>query len=137
METPHDEPLRDRLLAQQEPTPEQLARYRTEVETLLTHLRRRKWWVDAVRAALTALGAVVLFPLAVLFGLMVLYLLVGGRSVAEVWCPATAGLVCLAGAVGLMRWYFRRREDDLLLEIKRLQVQGLEFEERLKRREDR
>jgi hypothetical protein len=30
----------------------------------------------------------------------------------------------------LVRWYFRRRDDDLLLEVKRLQAQGLEFEER-------
>ena len=37
---PHDEPLRDRLIAQQEPTPEQLARYRTEVDALLEQLRR-------------------------------------------------------------------------------------------------
>jgi hypothetical protein len=130
---PHDEPLRDRLMAQQEPSPEQLPRYRREVEALLEKLRRRKWWADAVRAVLTTLGAVVLFPLAVLFGLMFLYLLAGGRTVTDAWFPATAGLVCLAGAVVLVRWFFRRRADDLLLEVKRLQAQGLEFEEQLRR----
>jgi hypothetical protein len=45
--------------------------------------------------------------------------------------------VCLAGAVALVRWFFRRRSDDLLLEVKRLQAQGLEFEERLRRPEGR
>jgi len=75
----HDEPLRDRLIAQQELTPEKLSRYRKEVEALLEQLRRRKWWIDAVRAVLTTLGAIVLVPLAVLFGLMFLYLLVGGQ----------------------------------------------------------
>ena len=130
---PHDEPLRDRLIARQEPPAEELARYRKEVEALLEQLRRRKWWVDAVRAVLTTLGAIVLFPLAVLFGLMFLYLLVGGATLAEAWCPATAGLVCLAGAVALVRWFFRQRSDDLLLEVKRLQARGLELEEQLRR----
>ena len=130
---PHDEPLRDRLIAQQGPAPEKLARYRQEVEALLEQLRRRKWWADAVRAVLTTLGAIVLFPLAVLFGLMVLYLLVGGATLTEAWCPATAGLVCLAGAVALVRWFFRRRTDELLLEVKRLQAQGLALEEQLRR----
>jgi hypothetical protein len=130
---PRDEPLRDRLMAQQEPAPEKLSRYRQEVDALLEQLRRRKWWVDAVRTVLTTLGAIVLFPLAALFGLMVLYHLAGGAALTEAWCPATAGLVCLAGAVALVRWFFRRRSDDLLLEVKRLQAQGLEFEEQLRR----
>ncbi len=130
---PPDEPLRERLLAQQGPPPEKLARYRQEVEALLEELRRRQWWIDAVRAVLTTLGAIVLLPLAVLFGLMFLHLLVGGVTLAEAWCPATAGLACLAGAVALLRWFFRRRTDDLLLELKRLQAQGLEFEEQLRR----
>ena len=134
---PHDEPLRDRLMAQQEPSPEKLARYREAVEALLEQLHRRKWWIDAVRAILTTLGAIVLFPLAVLFGLMFLYLLVGGATLIEAWCPATAGLLCLAGAVALVRWFFRRRADDLLLEVKRLQAQGLEFEEQLQRQDGR
>jgi hypothetical protein len=82
----------------------------------------------------TTLGAVVLFPLAVFFGLFFLYLLVGGRTLAEAWCPGTAGLLCLAGAVALLRWLFRRRSDDLLMEARRLQAQALEFEDRLSRR---
>jgi hypothetical protein len=134
---PHDEPLRDRLLAQQRPTAEKLARYRLEVDTLLEQLHRRKWWIDAVHAVLTILGVMVLFPSTVLFGLMFLYLLTGGASFAEAWCPATAGLVCLAGAVAQMRWFSRRRLDDLVLEVKRLQAQGLEFEEQLRRRDGR
>jgi hypothetical protein len=134
---PHDEPLRDRLLAQQGPPAEKLGRYRKEVEALLEQLRRHKWWADAVRAVLTTLGALVLFPLAVLFGLMFLYLLVGGATLTEAWCPATAGFVCLAGAVALVRWFFRRRADDLLLEVKRLRAQGLEFEEQLQRQNGR
>jgi hypothetical protein len=129
---PHNEPLRDRLMAQQEPAPEKLARYRQEVEALLEQLRRRRWWIDAVRAVLTTLGAVVLFPLTALFGAMFLYL-VGGTNPEAAWCPAAAGLACLAGAAALVRWFFRRREDDLLLEVKRLQAQGLELEEQLRR----
>ena len=120
---PREEPLRDRLLAQPGPTPEQLARYRREVEALLGHLRRRKWWADAARA--------------VLLGLMALYLLAGGRPVAEAWLPAAAGAACLAAAVMLVRWFFRQRGDDLLLEVKRLQAQGLEFEEQLRGRNGR
>jgi hypothetical protein len=134
---PHDEPLRDRLIAQQEPTPEKLSRYRKDVEALLEQLRRRKWWIDAVRAVLTTLGAIVLFPLAVLFGLMFLYLLAGRATLTEAWCPAAAGLVCLAGAVALVRWFFRQRWDELMLEVKRLQAQGLEFEEQLRRQDRR
>lgn len=130
---PHDEPLRDRLIAQQEPTGEQFTRYSREVDALLDQVRRRKWWIDAVRAVLTTLGVVVLFPLAALFGAAFVYFLVGGRTLAESWLPAVAGLACLAGAVGLMRWFFRRRADDLLLEAKRLQVVGLELAERLRR----
>ncbi len=134
---PHDEPLRDRLIDQQWPPPEKLARYRKEVDVLLEQLRRRKWWADAVRAGLTTLGAIVLFPLAVLFGLMSVYLLAGGSNPAAAWFPAAAGFLCLAGAVALVRWSLRRRADDLLLEVKRLQAQGLEFEEQLRRRDGR
>ncbi len=134
---PHDEPLRDRLIDEQWPPPEKLAHYRKEVDVLLEQLRRRNWWADAVRAVLTILGAIVLFPLAVLFGLMFVYLLVGGSSRAAAWFPATAGSLCLAGAVALVRWSFRRRGDDLLLEVKRLQAQGLELEEQLRRRDGR
>ncbi len=106
---PHDEPLRDRLIDEQWPPPEKLVRYRKEVDALLEQLRRRTWWADAVRAVLTILGAIVLFPLAVLFGLMFVYLLVGGSSLAAAWFPATAGTLCLAGGVALVRWSFRRR----------------------------
>ncbi len=131
---PHDEPLRDRLIDEQWPPPEKLARYRNEVEALLEQLRRRQWWAGAVRALLTSLGAIVLVPLAVLFGLMFIYLLVGA-SPAAAWLPGVAGVVCLAGAVALLRWCFRRRDDDLLLEVKRLQAKGLEFEEQMRRRD--
>jgi hypothetical protein len=133
----YDEPLRDRLVDERWPPPEKLARYRKEVDVLLDQLHRRKWWADAVRAVLTTLGAIVLFPLAVLFGLMFIYLLVGSSPLAAAWFPATAGCLCLAGAVVLVRWYFRQRADDLLLEVKRLQAQGLEFEEQMRRRDGR
>jgi hypothetical protein len=133
----HDEPLRDRLIDQQWPPPEKLARYRKEVDVLLEQLRRRKWWADAVRAVLTTLGAIVLFPLAVLFGLMFIYHLAGGSTLAAAWFPATAGFLCLVGAVALVRWFFRWRADGLLLEVKRLQAQGLEFEEQVRRRDGR
>lgn len=133
---PNDELLRDRLMAQQEANPEKLARYREAVEAMLEQQRRHKWWADVVRAVLTTVGAIVLFPLAILFGLMFMYLLVGGATLIEAWCPATAGLCCLAGAVALMRWFFSRRADDLFMEVKRLQAQGVEFEDKLQRHED-
>jgi hypothetical protein len=131
---PNDKLLRERLMAQQEPNPEKLARYREAVEAMLEQQRRHNWWVDSVRAILTIVGAIVLFPLAILFGLMFMYLLVGGATLIEAWCPATAGLLCLAGAVALVRWFFSRRADDLLMEVKRLQAQ--EFEEKSQPHED-
>jgi hypothetical protein len=135
MEHP-DESLRDRLIDEQWPPPEKLTRYRKEVDVLLEQLRRRQWWADAVRAVLTILGAIVLFPLAILFGLMFVYFLVGSSSVAAAWFPGTAGLLCLTAGVALVRWSSRRRTDDLLLEVKRLQARGLEFEERMRRLRD-
>ena len=129
----HDEPLRDRLIDAQWPPPEKLARYREEVDVLLERLRRHRWWADAVRAVLTTLGAVVLFPLAILFGLMFVYLLVGSSTLAAAWVPGTAGFLCLTAAITLVRWSCRRRTDDLILEVKRLQAQGLEFEEQMRR----
>jgi len=132
---PRDESMRDRLPAQHDPDPEKLARYRTEVDALVERLRRRGWWKDAARAALTAAGAVVLFPLAAFLGLASLYLLAGGPDRTAAWLPAAAGLGCLAGAVLLVRWYFRRRDDDLLLEAKRLQAQALGFERQMGRRD--
>jgi hypothetical protein len=128
---PHDESLRERLMAQHQPAPEKLASYRQEVDALLEQVRRRKWWTDAVRAVLTALGAILLFPVAVLFGSMFLYMLAGGRTLAEAWSPGAGGIVCLVGAVALVRWFFRRRSDDVLLELRRLQAQGLALEEQL------
>ena len=133
----HDEPLRDRLIDEQWPPPEKLARYRTEVDVLLEQVRRRQWWADAVRAVLAILGAIILFPLAILYGLMAVYLLVGNPSHSAAWFAGIAGLFCLAGAVALVRWVFRRRTDDLLVEVKRLQAQGLELEEQMRRRDGR
>ena len=130
---PDDESFRDRLIAQQGPLPEKLDRYRNEIEALLNQLRRRQWWADTVRAVLTILGAIVLFPLAIFFGLTALYFLAGGSNHAAASLPAAASLVCLASAIALLRWFFRRRDDDLLLEVKRLQAQGLELEEQLQR----
>jgi hypothetical protein len=131
---PREEPLRQRLLAQQAPTPEQLARYRQEVEALLEEVRRRQWWKDAGRTILTTLAVIVFFPLAALFGLAFFYQMAGGKDFGEAWCPATATLVCLAGGVAVVRLgWLSRREDTLLLEVKRLRAQGLELEERLRR----
>jgi hypothetical protein len=130
---PRDESMRDRLPAQHEPDPEKLARYRKDVEVLVEQLRRRKWWKDAARAVLTMLGAVVLFPLAAFFGLAFLYQLAGGTDRTAAWFPAVAAMTCLAGAILLVRWQFRRHDDDLLLEAKRLQAQGLDFEEQMRR----
>jgi hypothetical protein len=130
-----DEPLRDRLIDEQWPPPEKLARYREEVDVLVEQLRGRKWWADAVRAALTMLGAIVLFPLTVLFGLMFLYVLVGSSTRAAGWLPGAAAILCLSAAVALLRWFFRRRTDDLLLEVKRLHAQGLDLEEQMRRRD--
>jgi hypothetical protein len=133
----HDEPLRDRLLAQHEPDPKQLARYRVEVEAMLLQIHRRKWWIDAVRAVLTTLGAIVLFPLAFLLGLMSVYNMASRNGPTAAWFPAMAGAVCLAAGIGLVGWFFRRRTYELIVEAGRLQAQGLEFEEQLRRRDDR
>jgi hypothetical protein len=130
---PREEPLSERLLAQQEAPQEKLARYRRDVDTLLAQVRRQKRWMDGVRAVLTTLAVVVLSPLAVFFGLVWLYLLVGGNSLLEAWCPAAAALLCAAGAAAILRWFFRRRSDDLLVEVQRLQTQGLELQETLQR----
>ena len=132
----HDLPLRDRLISQNEPTPQKLARYRREVDELLVQVHRRRWWIDGVRAVLTTLGVIVLFPLAILFGAIGLYMLVSPAPVAAA-LPVAVGLACLAGGTALLWWFFRRRSDNLLLEVKRLQAQGLELEEQLRPQDGR
>lgn len=134
---PRNDDLRDRLLAQQEPAADRLAHYRREVEAMLTRLDRENRWADAVRALLVTFGSLLLFFLSLLFGVVGSYLLLAKKNAGkvEMMLPALIGLVCLIAAIGLLRWFFkRRRSEDLLLEVKRLQVQVLELQEQLRGR---
>ncbi len=131
--------LKERLLAQQVPDPERLANYRKGVEAMLEQLQRERWWVGLAQAILLVLGIVVLFFGTFVFGMVSLYLAAEqNASLVQVWLPALLGLLCLGGAIALLRHFSRRaRTRDLLLEIKRLELRVLELEESQRTRGER
>jgi hypothetical protein len=126
--------LKEGLLRQQAPNPERLAEYRKEVEAMLEHLRRERWWVGLARAVLTALGAIALSFGALALGAFGLYLAAGPGGLAQAWVPALGGLACLLGAAACLRYFTKRNlAGDLLLEVKRLEMRVLELAESQRR----
>lgn len=131
--------LRDRLLGQQEVPPNMLAQYRKDVDLMVEEIRRRKWWVDLVQAVLVTVGSLVLFLVSA-FSWLVAFLLLAKQGVtpAEVAIPAVVGISALLGVIILLRYYFRRgKSEDVLLELKRIQLQLLELQDRAKLNVDR
>lgn len=131
--------LRDRLLGQQEVPPNLLAQYRKDVDLMVEEIRRRKWWVDLVQAVLVTVGSLVLFFVSA-FSWLVAFLLLAKQGVtpAEVAIPAVVGISALLGVIILLRYYFRRgKSEDVLLELKRIQLQLLELQDRAKLNVDR
>lgn len=128
---PQRDKLRDRLLAQQAPDPEQLAEYRKGVEAMVEQLRRQTWWVGCAYAFLVILGTVVLsFGAFVLAAVGLSLAARQGAGLADVWVPALGSALCLVGVIALVR-HFRnqKRMGDLLLEVKRLELRVVELED--------
>jgi hypothetical protein len=123
--------LRDRLLAQQAPHPERLAEYRKGVEAMLEQVRRETWWAGCAYAFLVILGTVVLFCGAFVLAAVCLWLAARqGAGLADAWVPALGSVLCLAGAIALVRnLRNRKRMGDLLVEVKRLEMRVRELEE--------
>ena len=125
METDNDT-LRDRLLAQVEPDPGRLARYREEVRTMLEQqevtLRRQKWYAGASWVFAVALTTV--------------FMVFGGvwGHAPEWFLPYVLGLVLmLSGAVELIKYFLNRSRLELLKEIKGLELQVRELKDELVR----
>ena len=125
MEPNHDT-LRDRLLAQVEPDPDRLARYREEVRAMLElHekvLRRQAWYAAAIW----------LFAVFLMTGFMV----VGGMSgkVPNWIMPYLMGFVILIyAAVEMLKFVLNRYRVELLKELKGLELQVRELKDQLAR----
>lgn len=119
---PDKHTLRDRLLAQVEPDPDQFARYREEVRAMLERkekgLRLQQWFSIA-----NWLFVVLL---------MTAFMIVGGLSgkVPNWFMPYILGLTLLIGAaVQLLSYHLNRSHVELLKEIKGLEVQVREVKD--------
>jgi hypothetical protein len=119
-----NEPLRDRLLAQQAPQASRLAQYRKEVDAMLEQnektLRRQKWYAGAIWIYAVLLATA--------------FLLVSGYLGVQpgiVMC--FLGVVLLiAAAVELLKYFLNRGHVEMLKEVKRLEIRLLELQEQLR-----
>jgi hypothetical protein len=121
---PNNDTLRDRLLAQVEPDPDRLARYREEVRIMLESKERGlrlQQWVSVANWLFVVL-------------LMTAFMIVGGMSgkVPNWFMPYVLGLTLLIGAaVQLLAYYLNRSHVELLKEIKGLELQVREMRDQL------
>jgi hypothetical protein len=121
--------LGNRLLAQQGTQPEKRSHYEKEVEAMLEKLRQESWWLGVAHASIVVLFAVVLFFTASVlcyFTCQVVFYpeLLSFLLLALGWC-----LFFLA-ALALL-WHLNRRTqmNDVLLQVKGLDMRLLELEE--------
>ena len=121
---PNDDTLRDRLLAQVEPDPDRLVRYREEVRIMLEKKERGVRWQQWTSIA-NWLFVVLL---------MTAFMVVGGMSgkVPNWFMPYILGLTLLIGAaVQLLSALLNRSHVELLKEIKGLELQVRELKDQL------
>ena len=121
---PNDDTLRDRLLAQVEPDPDRLVRYREEVRIMLEKKERGVRWQQWTSIA-NWLFVVLL---------MTAFMVVGGMSgkVPNWFMPYILGLTLLIGAaVQLLSALLNRSHVELLKEIKGLELQVREIKDQL------
>jgi hypothetical protein len=118
-----NEPLRDRLLAQQVLPADRLAQYRKEVDAMLEQnektLRRQKWyagalWIYAVllTTAFLVMSGLIGTPPGIVMSFFGVFLMVGA-------------------AVELLKYFLNRGRVEMLKEVKRLEIQLLEIREQL------
>ena len=121
---PNDDTLRDRLLAQVEPDPDRLARYREEVRAMLESKERGLRWQQWM--------AIANWLFVVL--LVTAFMVVGGMSgkVPNWFLPYILGLTLLIGAaVQLLSAHLNRSHVELQKEIKGLELQVRELKDQL------
>jgi hypothetical protein len=122
----HANPLRDRLLAQYEPDPDELASHRKEIEAMLENnarkLRLQKWYAGSVWAFVVLLGTALLY-----FGQR-------SEKPGAVWMGLSACFFVSVFSLELVKYFINRARVDVLKHVKGLEVQVLELKEDLSRR---
>ena len=117
-------PLRDKLLAQGEPTRSKLVRYQQEIEAMLEknerRLRLEKWYS----------GAIWIYAVLFMTGCLVF---VGYRAAIapDVTILALAFVILIAGGVEIIKHFINRSRVEVLKELKGVQLQMLAIQERL------
>ena len=128
MDTKKNE-LGERLLAQQVTHPEQHARYQKEVEAMLAKIRHENWWVDLAHAAVVVLFALVLFFTA---GILCYFTVrvISDTDTVSILLLTLGWFLFFLAALALL-WHFNRRTrmNDVLLQVKGLEMRLLELEE--------
>jgi len=116
--------LRERLLAQSEPPPDALRKYRQEMETVLTKQENSLKWQKWVAASF--------WIYTVLLGTSFL-ILAGNRPDVSPILLAVAGafFLLIAAAVELLKYFINRSQSELLRAIKGLEVEVLELKEQM------
>jgi hypothetical protein len=121
--------LGNRLLAQQVTHPEKRAHYQKEVQAMLEKMRQETWWIGLAHASI-----VVLFTVALFFGASILcyftFQVVFYRDLLSFLLLALGWFLFFLAALALL-WHLNRRTrmNDVLLQVKGLEMRLLELEE--------
>ena len=122
------EPLRERLLAQFEPDREKLATYREEVQAMLEKnertLRLQKWYAGSIWIFVVLMGTCFM-TLAGLYS----------DKPAAIWLGLSACFFLIGAAVEMVKYFINRSRVEVLKEVKGLELQLLEINERLQPRQ--
>ena len=121
---PKDEKMQDRLLSHLPKKPANLTDYRKEVAVLLEKndkaFLREKW------------GARALWLFCVVLGVSYLWFSGAGHDTPKAaWLGSLACFWLIVGAVEVLKHFINRTRVELLKEVKQVQLQVLELQERL------
>ena len=121
--------LRDQLLAQAEPSRDKLTRYQQETEAMFKELdrrlRRETWFTVAMWLYAVAFMTICLF--------VVGYRVEAGKAPPETVVLSMAFFFVIYGAIELIKHFINRSRVELLKELKGLEAQMLELQQRLQK----
>lgn len=124
---PHD--LREQLLAQGEPSRDKLTRYQQETQAMFQNLDRRlrweKWGTIATWLYAVAFMTICLF--------IVGYRVEAGKTPPETVVLSMAFFLVIYGAIELIKHFINRSRVEILKELKGLEAQVLELQQRLQK----
>ena len=126
---PRKNELGNRLLIQQVSDPDKRARYQKEVDAMLEKIRQEDWWMRLAHAAVIVLFTLMLFLSAGILGYFTFQFARQPDPIASLSLALGWGLFFVAAFAILWHFNRRMRMNDVLVQVKGLEMRVLQLEE--------